>query len=392
MDKRTIGVEVSIAIAEAVAQADVDLIAAYPITPQTHIVEHLSELVAEGRLDAEFVPVESEHSAMSVCCGSSAVGARTFTSTSSQGLALMAEIFFIAPSMRLPIVMALANRSLSAPLSIWNDHSDVMMVRDAGWIHIFTENGQDSYDNIFCSFRIAEDPAVMLPVAVNVDGFILTHMIEPIKYVSDKLVKKYLPEFQMKDALHPDSPLSMGCFAMPEIYTETQKAREEAVLGSYDVVVRAWKEWGELTGRNYSPVETYRTNDADICYVTMGSLSENAMMAVDALRNKGEKVGLIKIRLWRPFPFNDFFSAVNGKAGLIVIDRAMSFGGPGGPLALELRSALYGKQSAPQIVNFIAGFAGRDVTRDDFMSIMIEAKTRFAKDDTSGYVFYGVRE
>ena len=181
------GIEVSIAMADAVAQANVDVIGAYPITPQTHIVEHLSEIVANGELDAEFVPVDSEHSAMSVCCGSAAVGARTFTSTSSQGLALMAEIFYIAAAMRLPIVMALANRSLSGPLSIWNDHTDTMMVRDAGWIHIFVENGQESYDNIFTAFRIAEDAGVMLPVAVNFDGFILTHMIEPIEYEADDL-------------------------------------------------------------------------------------------------------------------------------------------------------------------------------------------------------------
>lgn len=391
MARQRKGIEVSIAMADAVAQADVDVIAAYPITPQTHIVEHLSEIVANGELDAEYVPVESEHSAMSVCCGSSAVGARTFTSTSSQGLALMAEIFFIAASMRLPMVMALANRSLSGPLSIWNDHTDTMMVRDAGWIHIFVENGQESYDNVFCGFRISEDPTVMLPLAVNLDGFILTHMIEPVIYEDNETIRKYLPEVRMKNALHPDNPVSMGCFAMPEIYTEAQMSREQGLLNAYPAIVKAWKEWGDLTGRYYQPIETYRTEDAEYCIVTMGSYGETAMEVVDALREEGEKVGVVKIRLWRPFPFEDFRSAVEGKKSLIVIDRAISFGGPGGPVALELRSALYGRPNAPAIVNYVAGLAGRDVARSDFRKIILEGKAKASKGKTEGFTLYGLR-
>jgi pyruvate ferredoxin oxidoreductase alpha subunit len=385
------GIEVSLAIAEAVAQANVDVVAAYPITPQTHIVEHLSELVANGELDAEFVPVESEHSAMSVSCGSSAVGARTFTSTSSQGLALMAEIFYITSSMRLPVVMALANRSLSGPLSIWNDHTDTMMVRDAGWIHVFTENGQESYDHMFWAFRVGEDPEVMLPVAVNIDGFLVTHMIEPIEFEEKETIKKYLPDFKMKNALHPDNPVSMGCFAMPEIYTEAQMAREKALLNSYPTILKAWDEWGKLTGRKYQPIETYRTEDAEYCIVTMGSYGETAMETVDALREEGEKVGVIKIRLWRPFPLDEFLKAVQGKKHLIVLDRAISFGGPGGPVALELRSALYNKKDAPNIVNYVAGLAGRDVSRKDFRTIILEGKAKAEAGDTNGYTLYGLR-
>ncbi len=385
------GIEVSLAIAEAVAQTDCDVVAAYPITPQTHIVEHLSELVADGHLDAEFVPVESEHSAMSVCCGAAAVGARTFTSTASQGLALMSEIFFITSAMRLPVVMALANRSLSAPLSIWNDHTDTMMVRDGGWIHIFAENGQDAYDHVFWAFRVAEDPAVRLPVALNIDGFILTHMIEPIEFEDDELVRRYIPEFRMEKALHPDNPVSMGCFGMPEIYTETQMAREKALVGSYDTCVKAWEEWAELTGRRYHPVETYRADDAECCIVTMGSYGETAMAAVDELREQGEKVGVIKIRLWRPFPFDDLHRAAAGKASLIVLDRAISFGGPGGPVALEIRSAMCGKPQAPVIVDYVAGLASRDVTVEDFKSIILEGKAKAAAGETSGYTLYGLR-
>ena len=391
MEKGRKGIEVSIAIAEAVAQANVDVIAAYPITPQTHIVEHLSEIVAEGELDAEFVSVDSEHSAMSVCCGSAAVGARTFTSTSSQGLALMSEIFFIAAAMRLPMVMALANRSLSSPLSIWNDHSDVMMVRDAGWIHIFVDNGQESYDNIFCAFRISEDPNVMLPVAVNLDGFILTHMIEPVEFEDEETIAQYLPEFKMNHALHPDNPVSMGCFGMPEIYTEAQMNREMGVRNSYPHILKAWEEWGNLTGRYYKPIETYRAEDAEYCIVTMGSYGETALEVVDALREEGEKVGVVKIRLWRPFPLEEFRKSVLGKKSLIVIDRAISFGGPGGPVASELRSALYKKEGAPTIVSYVAGLAGRDVSRKDFRNIILEGKKKAASGDTDGFTLYGLR-
>ncbi|MDT8272020.1 MAG: transketolase C-terminal domain-containing protein [Desulfomonilia bacterium] len=391
MPKVRKGVEVSIAIADAVAQADTDVIAAYPITPQTHIVEHLSEIVANGHLDAEYVPVESEHSAMSVCCGSAAVGARTFTSTSSQGLALMSEIFFIAGAMRLPIVMALANRSLSSPLSIWNDHSDTMMVRDAGWIHIFVENGQECYDNIFCSYRMAEDPAVLFPVAMNLDGFILTHMIEPVEYEDDETIRKYLPPFTMVNPLHPDNPVSMGCFGMPDIYTETQMNREQGIRNAYSKILQAWDEWGTLTGRYYHPVETYRADDAEYCIVTMGSYGETAMEVVDTLRGEGENVGVVKIRLWRPFPFDEIRAALLGKKCLIVIDRAISFGGPGGPVASELRSALYRKEGAPTIVSYVAGLAGRDVSRKDLRNIILEGKAKALRGDTDGFTLYGLR-
>lgn len=386
------GIEVSLAIAEAVGQCDTDVVAAYPITPQTHIVEHLAEMVAEGELDAEFVPVESEHSAMSVCCGSSAVGARTFTSTSSQGLALMAEIFFIASAMRLPMVMALANRSLSGPLSIWNDHTDTMMVRDGGWIHVFMENGQEAYDHMFWAFRVSEDPDVLLPVAVNIDGFILTHMIEAIEFVENDVVKKYLPPFNFKSALHPDNPLSMGCFAMPEIYTETQYARDVALKSAYPVIVKAWDEWGKLTGRHYKPVETYKTEDAEFCILTCGSYGETVMEVIDELRDEGYKVGGIRLRLWRPFPFDDLYRELEGIKGLIVIDRAISFGGPGGPVASEIRAAFFGRKGAPAIVNYVAGLAGRDMSRADFRALILEGKDRIARNETSGYTLYGVRE
>jgi pyruvate ferredoxin oxidoreductase alpha subunit len=391
MGNRT-GIEVSLAISEAVKQANVDLIAAYPITPQTHIVEHLSEIVADGELDAEFVPVESEHSAMSVCCGTAAVGARTFTATSSQGLALMSEIVYIAASLRLPIVMVMANRSLSGPLSIWGDHSDVMSVRDSGWIQVFVENGQDAYDHVFWAFRVAEDRNVILPVIVNVDGFILTHMVEPIEFLDQQVVDRYLPIYEPLHRLHPDNPTTMGAFGMPEIFTETKKAQNEALIASKATLVKGWEEFESLTGRAYAPVETYKADDAETLLVAMGSLCETATIAVDMMREKGKSVGLVKIRLWRPFPFEELRSIVKDAKLVIVMDRAISYGGPGGPVASEVKSALYRQARKPRVVNFIAGLASRDLSPEDFENMVEEGTKKARKRTGADYIMYGVRE
>ncbi len=394
MAKR-IGIENSIAAADAIKMANVDVVAAYPITPQTHIVEHLAELVASGELDAEFIPVESEHSAMSVCCGSVAVGARTFTCTSSQGLALMNEIVFIAASMRLPIVMILANRSLSGPLSIWNDHTDVMSVRDCGWIQVFADNGQELFDHVFFAFRVAEDRNVSLPVMINIDGFIVTHMIEAVEYWDEEQVKKYLPEFKPVNVLHPDKPITMGAFGMPGIFSEAKKSQNEALLASKQHIMKAWEEMAQVVGRSYAPVETYKLEGAETAFLTMGSFSETASIAIDRLREQGKPVGQIKLRLWRPFPFDEIREAVKGIKNLIVIDRAISYGGPGGPVASEIRAAFYGEKSMPLIANFLCGFAGRDVTPDDFIKMYMKAGD-LLKGGTAvrgeDYILYGVRE
>jgi len=389
--KKRHGVEVSIAVAEAVSQCDADVVAAYPITPQTHIVEHLSELVADGELKAEFIPVESEHSAMSVCCGSSAAGARTYTSTASQGLALMSEIVFVAASLRLPIVMTLVNRSLSSPLSIWNDHSDAMMVRDCGWIQVFVENGQEAYDHTFWAFRVGEDKQVSLPVMVNMDGFILSHVIEPIEMVDSELVKKFLPPFEPVNRLHPDKAVTMGAFAMPELFTETKKAQDEALLASRPVIDKGWAEWRDLTGRQYKPIETYKADGKKTLLVTMGSMGETASVAVDAMQAAGEDVGLVKIRLWRPFPVDDFIKAAGDAELLVVIDRAVSYGF-GGPVAGELRSHLYHLDKRPRVAGFIAGLAGRDVQPDDFNKMVKSARRKAEKGQDNTYEIYGVRE
>lgn len=390
MGKR-VGIEVSIAAADAVAMADVDVVAAYPITPQTHIVEHLSELVADGELMAEFIPVESEHSAMSVCCGSSAAGARTFTCTSSQGLALMNEILFIVPSMRLPVVMILANRSLSGPLSIWNDHTDVMSVRDCGWVQLFVENGQEVFDHVLFAFRVAEARSVSLPVMINMDGFILTHVIEPITYWDKETVERYLPLFEPVNRLDPDRPMTMGAFAMPGIYTEAKKVQNDALIAAMPEMIKAWEEMGELTGRHYRPVETYAAEGAETVFITMGSIGETVSMAVDRLRGQGHAVGLVKLRLWRPFPFDALRDALEGVRRIIVIDRAVSFGGPGGPVAAEIRNALYGVEPKPAVLNMISGLAGRDVTPEDYIAMY---ETAMAGDHLKpeDYIVFGARE
>ncbi len=382
--------EVSIAAAEAVRQANVDVISAYPITPQTHIVEHLSEIVANADLDAEFFCVESEHSALSVCVGAAATGARTFTCTSSQGLALMSEITYIASGLRLPIVMILSNRTLSAPLSIWNDHSDVMSIRDCGWIQFFVENGQEVYDHVFVSYRLAEDKNVLFPVIINMDGFILSHVIEPIELIEQEKIDLFLPPYQPVHRLHPDHPVTMGAFALPGIFAETKKAQEVALRSSMAKIIETWKAFGDMTGRYYRPVENYKTEDADTLLVTMGSFGETASVAVDKMREEGRSVGLVKIRLWRPFPFDDLKKATLHAKQLVVIDRALSVGACG-PVASEVKAALYGNDQRPSVYNFVAGISGRDVTPSDFIKMVDKAEIEIEEGNREGYEIYGVR-
>jgi pyruvate ferredoxin oxidoreductase alpha subunit len=384
--------EVSIAAAEAVKQARVEVISAYPITPQTHIVEHLSEIVANGELEAEFIPVESEHSALSVCVGSEAVGARSFTCTSSQGLALMSEITYIVSSMRLPMVMIIANRALSAPISIWNDHSDVMSIRDCGWIQFFAENGQDAYDQVFCAYRLAEDRNVLLPVIINMDGFILSHMIEPIELLEQEKVDQFLPRYQPLHRLYPDSPITMGGIALPTIYAETKKAQEVALQSSMPTILGIWKAFGDLTGRYYSPVEGYQAEDAETLLVTMGSFGETASVAVDRMREEGRSVGLAKVRLWRPFPTDEFKRVTRHVKRLVVIDRAVSVGAPGGPVALEVKGAFYGDDDKPSVYNFVAGISGRDVGPQDYIRMVDKAEIEIEEGNKEGYEIYGVRK
>jgi pyruvate ferredoxin oxidoreductase alpha subunit len=389
---KKIGMEVSLAIAEAAKMANTDVVAAYPITPQTHIVERLAELVANGELDAEYIPVESEHSAMSACLGAVATGARTFTATAGQGLELMHEVLYVASAMRLPVIMSVANRALSSPLNVWGDQSDLMAVRDTGWIQIICENGQEAYDNTLCAFRIGEDKRVLLPVMVHVDGFYLTHVIEPIEIPEQDKVDRFLPPFSYPFPLDPDKPVTMGAMAPPILFSETKKAQEVNLRAAKPVILECWAEFAKVFGRQYKSIEQYRTEGTKILLLTLGSFGETAMAAVDKLRDEGQSVGLLKLRLWRPFPFEELRQAVGGAELLIVLDRALSFGGPGGPAFSEIRSALYSEKNRPRILGFVGGLGGRDLTVAEFEGMVKRALEMKPTGAEQEFEMYGVRE
>jgi pyruvate ferredoxin oxidoreductase alpha subunit len=387
------GIEVSIAIADAAKLARVEAIAAYPITPQTHIVEHLAEIVANGELDAVYINVESEHSAMSACCGSSAAGARTFTSTSAQGMELMHEILFIASGMRLPIVMASVNRALSSPLSIWGDHSDIMAARDTGWIMLFCENGQECVDTTIMAFKIAEDRKVLLPVMINLDGFSLSHVIEPIELPAQEEVDKLLPPYNPLYTLHPDKPVTMGAYGMPEIYTEAKYAQEMALIQSKETVIKVMDEFGKQFGRYYKPVETYNTDKADTVFIALGSIGENIKTAVEGLKEKGKELGFISLRLFRPFPEEELVSALKGKKRIAVIERVMPGGAANGPLFNEISAVALRNGLRVQLENYILGLGGRDVVPSQFQQIFedLNSPTKKEQKKEMNYHVIGVR-
>ena len=391
MSKR-VGMEASFAIAEAAKLARVEVAAAYPITPQTHIVERFSEIVADGEVDAEFVCVESEHSAMSACLGSAATGARTFTATAGQGLELMHEVLYIASSARLPIVMAVVNRALSGPLNVWGDHSDAMATRDCGWIQIFTTDGQEAFDQIICAFRIAEDAKVLFPVMVHLDGFHVSHVVEPMVLIEQHEVDAFLPPYTYPFPLHPDRPVTMGAFAPPVIYTEARKAQEEGLIATRSTICAVWDDFGKRFGRRYTPVETYKAEDAELLLLMMGSFSQTAELAVDALRQKGKKVGLVRLRLWRPFPFAELREAVKGARVLAVFDRCLSYGGIGGPVCNEIKASLYESENRPAVFGFVGGLGGRDVIPQEFEQMIERSFALADKGQESAYEMIGVRE
>lgn len=391
MEPKSIGIEASLAITQAVKLANADVIAAYPITPQTHIVEGLAEMVANGELDAEYIPVESEHSAMSACLGSSAVGARTFTATAGQGLILMHEVLLVVASLRLPVVMTVANRALSGPLNVWGDQSDAMITRDSGWIQIFAENGQQAFDQVLCAFRIAEDSNVLLPVMINIDGFHVSHVIEPIQILDRKSVDAFLPPYKHPHPLDPDNPVTMGCFAPPNLYTETRKALDTALHESKKVILDTWQKYGDITGRYYKPVEKYKTEKASTLLVILGGYSENAMVTIDKMQTEGKSIGLVRPRLWRPFPSKEIVEALSDAENIIVVDRAISLGGPG-PVCSEITAALYKAARKPQIVSIVGGLGGRDISPENFESIIGIGLEKIKAGQTQDIVMFGVRE
>ncbi len=360
---KTVALTGNIAIAQAMRQIDPDVVAAYPITPQTTIVEEFSQYVANGQVNTEYVTVESEHSAMSASIGASAAGSRVMTATASQGLALMWEVLYIASSYRLPIVMHNTNRTLSGPINIHCDHSDSMGARDSGWIQIFCENAQEAYDTTIQAIRIAEDKRVSLPVMVCLDGFIITHSIDRLEMIEDDEVKKFVGEIDPPyTLLDPDAPITVGPFdGLHGFFPEFKRDQELAMLGSKDVILEVGKEYGGLFGREYGLFETYRLEDAEIAVIILGSAAGTTRQVVDDLRARGEKVGMIKLRSFRPFPARELAEILSPLKAVAVMDRSFSPGGEGGPVFVEVRSALFENAKKPDIINFIYGLGGRDV-------------------------------
>lgn len=357
------------ALAEAVKLAKPQVIPVYPITPQTSISEYLASFVADGDLKAEYIRVESEHSAISAAVGASGTGVRTFTATSSQGLALMHEILFAAAGLRNPIVMGNANRALSAPLSIWNDQQDSISQRDSGWMQFFAENAQEALDFIIQAYKISENKDVLLPSMVCVDGFILTHTVEPVNIPHQEDVDKFLPTYQPKHAyLDPKDPMSLGTFTDPDYYMEARYDMEVAMEKAKDVIRKVNKEFEEVFGRKYDLVENYRCEDAEIILVAMGSICGTIKAVIDSLREKGEKVGLLKIIAFRPFPQEDIYQAVQNAQRIAVLDKNISFS-IGGVLHNEIKAKMDVDASG-----FILGLGGRDVSPEDIINIIKETR------------------
>lgn len=349
-------------IAEAIRQIEPDVVAAYPITPSTAIVEYIAKFVADGLIDTEFVTPESEHSAMSMCVGASAAGARVFTATASQGLALMFEILYIASSLRLPIVAGIANRALSAPINIHGDHSDTMGARDSGWIQIYSENTQEAYDNVIQAFRIAEHKDVLTPVLVTIDGFIISHSMEDIQVEDDDKVKAFVGQRKpVYSILDVDNPITVGPIDFTDYYFEHKRSQLVGMENAPRVIKEIGEEFGKEFGRKYALVEPYKMDDAEVAIVVIGSTAGTAKVVVDELREKGKKVGLLKIRVYRPFPTEEVVEYLSPLKAVAVLDRAMSPGAVGGPVFTDVRAALFELEKRPIVVDYIYGLGGRDI-------------------------------
>lgn len=390
---KIIGLTGDEAIAYAVKQCKVDMVAAYPITPQTIIVEAFSQYVHDGEVDTEFVCVESEHSAMSACIGASLTGARVFTATASQGLALMHEMLYIASGLRCPIVMGVVNRALSAPINIHGDHSDMMGSRDSCWIQIYAENAQEAYDWVIQAFKIAENPKVLLPASVNIDGFILSHSMEGVNVLEDEEVEGFLSVRKPVFKLDPDNPITIGALCLTDYYFEMKRQQVEAMKEAYDVIKMVNKEFEALSGRRYSLIETYGMEDADVAVMCLGSTAGTAKDVARKLRNEGKKVGVVKPWVYRPFPAKEILDAIGDLKALAVLDRACSFGAPYGPLCSDVASILYQSGKDVKIYNGIYGLGGRDMTPFHMEGIFKEtlkiAETGVVKEPLK---FIGVRE
>lgn len=381
-------------IALAMKQINPDVVAAFPITPSTEIPQYFSQFVANGKVDTEFVPVESEHSAMSACIGAQAAGVRTMTATSANGLALMWEMLYIASAMKLPITLACVNRALSGPLNIHNDHSDSMGARDSGWIQIYSETNQEAYDNFIQGVRIGEHKDVQLPVMICQDGFITSHAVENIELLEDDAVKdfvgKYNPEHYL---LNEKEPIAVGPLSLPSHTFEQKRQQAQSMINAKKVILEVAKDFYKLTGRQYDLFEAYKLEDAEVGIVVINSTAGTAKAVVDELREEGTKAGMLKIRVFRPFPADEIADALKSLKALAVMDKAESLSGVGGPLAAEIKSALYGKAHDMPVVNYIYGLGGRDVKTDDIKKVyddLMEIMKKGSAKDT--YRYLGLKE
>ena len=358
------------AVALAVKQSNVDVIAAYPITPQTIIVEKLSEYVADGEMDTAFIQAESEHSALSICVGASLAGARVYTSTCSQGLALMHEIVYATSSMRAPMVMTIVNRSLNAPLNIHCEHGDVMAERDSGWIHLFAANVQEAYDLTFIAFKLSEHPDVLLPVSVNMDAFILSHSIEPLTPISDDAAAKFLPPKKYEYEIDFDNPMTYGTMALPDTYMEFKMQLKEAVERAKEVYPKIVDEYAKISGRRYWYFDSYMADDADAVVIVLGSTYGTLKTAAKKLREEGLKVGVIGLTMFRPFPEEQLVEVLKRMKAVLVMDRAYSYGGLGGPLYTDVVGVLYRNGIRIPAKNVVYGLGGRDFRLDEAEAVL----------------------
>lgn len=385
------------AVATAMRQINPDLVAAYPITPQTAIVQTFSQFVADGVVDTEFVPVESEHAAMSCCVGASAAGGRVMTATAANGLALMWEIVYIASSMRLPIVMSVVNRALSAPLNIHCDHSDAMGARDAGWIQLFAENAQEAYDNTIQAIRIAEHPDLLTPVMSNQDGFITGHGVERMEILNDAAVKgfvgTYVPSHSLLDV---EKPATYGAWDFYDFYFEHKRQQTAALSQALPIITEIGKEYGRMTGREYGILDTYEMDDAEFAIVVLSSSAGTARTTVRELREKGIKVGLVKPRVYRPFPTEEITAVLKNVKAVGVMDRAIAFGAMDGcgPLFLDLCAALFATGNTnTKVVDYIYGLGGRDLVPEHVEQIVTDLQGIAATGNVGQMVNYlGLRE
>jgi len=395
------------AMAEAMRQINPDVVAAYPITPATEIVQIFAGFVADGLVKTEFVPVESEHSAMSACIGSCAAGGRTMTGTSSQGLALMAEILYIAAGLRLPIVMADVNRALSSPINIHCDHSDTMMVKDSGWIQIFSENAQEAYDNMVQAIKIAESAA--LPVMVTTDGFIISHGMENIEILADDEVKKFIGEYKPENyLLNFDKLITVGALDLQDYYFEHKRQQVEAMVDSKSIIIDVGKQYVGLSGRAYGLFEEYKTADAELVIIAMGSTAGTSKVVIDNLRSKGIKAGLLKPRVFRPFPKEEIAESLKNVKAIAVMDRSDAMNAHEGPLCVEIKAALFDASASlgidPEqcrgidkglnkvLLNYIYGLGGREIRLDDIEKVFGELADALEGKKIGRVNYLGVRE